>query len=150
MELEDVKRKIKNWISQFENKELEECYELVINDINTLQEDEKPGDIDAVLEKVRNEIRDISQKLLYEGIEKEFTIFSKAFVYLVYNWNDNTIKDVDIDIMCSFIIHIINSNNMMVDVRKIMQDTREHLITIKSWRPPAIDMSKEYLRSLLK
>ena len=150
MDLETAKTIIENWISKFENKELEDCYKLVINDINILQEDKKPENIDLTLDKIKTEIRKLSQNIIYDCIRDDSTDFMKALVQLIYNWNDNTIKDIDVDIMCSFIGCIITSNKMMNIARETMQETTQHLLDIKSWRPPAIDISKEYLKCLLE
>lgn len=150
MDLENVKLEIGNWISTFQNKELEKCYISILNDINTLQEDKKPENIDVTLDKVKSEIRKISQDIIHGYIRDDHSNFVQAFIYLVYNWNNNTVKDIDVDIICSFIGCIITSNKTMNIARETMQETTQHLLDIKSWRPPAINISKEYLKSLLK
>jgi hypothetical protein len=90
-------------------------------------------------------VKFIKSKYLNEPIDKEFGQFSDAWVYLVYNWNDNTIKSPSIMKECIYTQRLIEDFITMKEVTENLKLINNKLNNFKSWNPPAFEVSKHFI-----
>lgn len=157
MELNEAKELVENFLKSghklvFNEKELEllnGCFNMMLYHIYLLEHDrEIKGPVDCSLAK--DAVRMISTKVLNDGISSDLCVFVKSFCNMVYNWNQNVLKDKDVELLCIFSGNVVDMRNSVLNAISTMQDVHEHYKDLSTWMPPAFDISKAHLEKLLE
>jgi len=83
--------------------------------------------------------------LLGAPCDKIFLEFTKAWLFLVYNWNNNTAQDVALTDDCVFMERFTDSFLTMGETIEILKHLNKFVGDMKSWTPPAFEISKAFL-----
>lgn len=146
MDLESAVQFIEKKIDEFPT-EVKDLYSKILDDIEKLQND-KP--IETPNDSFKNTIRKLVRDLYDGGVEDDRLRFFEAFSFLIYNWNNNTIKDSDIETYSIIIKKFITSIVLLKRSKNTMKNSIETFNRYRGWLPPINDISLSYLDELFK
>ena len=162
MTISEVKKIIEEFFCNFEyrdgfinqkyTEELQSIYSTILPDINALEKDGTLDDSVALetSNKIKN-LNNIFQNSLYEiPITKALVSFIKCWSMLVYNWNQNTLKDKFINTQCEVMPRIVDGHLTVIEAINNLKIVSNYFGRVRSWLPPAIDISKHYFNILQK
>lgn len=131
-----------------EVRELVRVFGIICGDANVLEDGGKPPIIRI------SEVQKIAMLFLdylsSESLSPKSRGFVRTYVELIYNWNNNTIKDRDLDILCRSIDIQIKAYEAISKARESMIKSIDYVRTFNSWYLPSYEINKEYLRKLLE
>lgn len=90
-------------------------------------------------------VKFIKIRFLESPVDKTFSQFSESWIYLVYNWNENTIKSPSIKEECIYTQRLIEDFVSMKEVLDNLKFMNDRLKNFKSWTPPAFEISKHFI-----
>jgi len=122
--------------------EFEKLWHDIYADIKLMQEDKNPvadiKDASYVLNKMYHWIA-------FEKTTKDHLLFFKDYALVLFNWNLSGYKDSDIEAQCQSVTDLIDGNLTMREVTDIMREVGGRLNDMRSWNPPAFEISKSFL-----
>lgn len=124
------------------------CFHMMMYHINLLENDDKlEGPLNEKL--VNSAMMLISTKILKAGLSLVFREFIESYIYVIYNYNSNVLKNKNIELLCALDNMIISLYTESANTAKVMRDVHNHYMDIRNWMPPAFSISKAYLEELL-
>lgn len=133
-------------------EDLQKLYAGIKSDIDLMMRDESP-----VLMKNPDFMRNLTSNLsstismfLYEAVDPTYCVFSEAFTHLIKNWNDNTLKDVNINQSCNTIFRFIDNRFTMAETCDTLKKLLKKMSEYRQWNPPAFQVSEHFIKALNK
>jgi DNA primase catalytic subunit len=162
MTIDDVKKTIGEFIgnneirltflNQQSTEELKCLYEKILNDVSLLEKEEKLDDKEVI--ETSNRIKYINSiflnNLYLNPITNEINSFIKSWSMLIYNWNQNTIKEKQIYNQGVLMPRIVDGHFTVLEAINNLKEISNYLSRVRGWLPPAIDISKHYFNILNK
>ena len=102
------------------------------------------------IEQIRKSVFFMSKILLEEELSDELSEFLIAFSLIIYNWNENTIKANDLEVQCQMLKKMSEMRSTMLESIRIITATNQQLSSLKNWRVPAYDVTKQHLGRMLE
>lgn len=134
--------------NEAETDNLVNCFHMMMYHINLLENDDKlEGLLNAKL--VNSVMMLISAKILEAGLSLEFRKFVEAYIYIIYNYNNNVLKNKNIELLCALGNMIIKLYMESANTAQLLRDVYNHYMDLRNWMPPAFSISKAYLEKLL-
>ena len=90
----------------------------------------------------------IKHRVLVERNSKDSLSFFKDFVLIVFNWNNNTVRDSKLKVDTDSIFNFIDGQFTMRDTIEIMKNMNARMIDLQNWNPPAFKISQSLFDSL--
>ena len=157
MKLEETKEYIENFLSNNQNilneglvKDLRKSSTQMFEDIEELIKHSKLTTLNTNdLTFIKNQIFNIAELLLEAPLTFEFCNFVSAIAELTYNWNSNTFKDQQTNIICLYIGRISEVKSIVQETTKIVKNAEHRMRDLANWSPPAFDISGAYFEKLL-
>lgn len=158
MKFSDIRKRIKAFLvdqdgptilNEDEVKILNDCFQLISDDVHRLIDGDELEQNDTKFSSVLSSLLLVSGKILEGPISDSFGIFAAMFSELVYNWNNNSMKDEVLRQLCMYISRTSESRTSMVRAVNTMKDVDNRMKVLQGWTPPAYDISKAYFEELL-
>lgn len=115
-----------------------------IKELENENEELTKGDNNQILKTVKV----IKERYLNNPVDNKFSCFADAWIYLVFNWNNNTIKSPTIKEECDYVHRLIEDFLTMKEVLDNLKYVNDRLKNFKSWNPPAFEVSKHFIEYL--
>lgn len=157
MKLDETKEYIGNFLSSNQNilnedlvKDLKKCSNKMFEDLEELIKHSKLADLssnDSTF--VKNHIFNLAELLLEVPLTTAFCNFVNALAELTYNWNRNTFKDQQTNIICLYISRVSEVRNIVIETTEIVKNAEHRMMDLSNWSPPAFDISGAYFEKLL-
>jgi hypothetical protein len=146
MNFESVKETIEFYLSTNNENKLQKCYNEILGYADDLENDKEviflPRNYDLIIKTMLN-------NLIGNSISEEYVSFAKAFSQLIYNINENTAGDYDLNLLCRTINTITDMILLMKMSIEIDRDAILAFAEMKHFRPPAFAVSQHLLHKLL-
>ena len=146
--------------SSFENLEITQIlahnknmFMMITNEIEKqikhLVDNDDPLPIDDKLITDINKVQNIL-KVIYMDVPMkiDFPEFVMAYSKLIINWNNNTLKDKEIQNNFSFIYRIYDGRLVTEELFYYCKDMFNKLKTLKDYTLPSIELSRQYLKDI--
>lgn len=117
--------------------------------IQHLMDHDDPLPIDDKLISDINKVYNLL-KVIYMDvpIKMEFPEFVLAYSKLIINWNNNTLKDKEIQSNFSFIYRIYDGRLVTEELFYYCKDMFNKLKLLKDYSLPSIELSRQYLKDI--
>lgn len=120
-------------------------YQDIMADILLLEKEQDPV---ADYKKILDLVRQIKQWVSFEHATAEQLSMLRDFSMLIFNWNNSGYQNKLISMGCHSIRDIIDGNLTMRDVINITKEVTKRMAEMKSWNPPAFEISKSFMESM--
>lgn len=87
----------------------------------------------------------IEKAVLFHQLSIESKNFIYNFILLIFNWNDNLLKNSEIEYNCKKVLKIVESIFTMSDTINILKQLNNLVLEKIQNQIPAIELSKQYL-----
>lgn len=129
-----------------------EAFIKIVNTIEAhfilLSEDKELPEIDN---QMSIDIKDCLNELRYfyfqHPITQEYASFSIDFSILVFNWNDNTVKNEEICAWCPVVERFYKNHLTSLDLFNLLKMLNEQLQKYQVFALPSVELSKQYLKA---
>ena len=120
-----------------------EVYNNIRKNIQELDDEKKPTEFDH--DQILETIRFLRQKAMYEPLDSYFTDFCRAWLFLVFNWNNNTCQSPTIKQESETVQRLLDNFISMSEVMILLKNLNNRLQHFKNWSPPAFEISKHFI-----
>jgi len=124
-----------------------EVWTMLFNDIALIEEN-KPAIAD--MRNVSDIVRHMKNWVMFEAMNIDTLRFINDFALVIYNWNNNSHRDPRLHDDCTFIMNLTDGNLSMRDTINILKHLNKRMSDLRSWNPPAFEISKSLMNSLKK
>lgn len=157
MKLDETKEYIEDFLSSNQNilnedlvRDLKRCSNQIFEDLEELIKYNKLAHLSINdLTFIKNQIFNIAELLLEAPLSSDFCNFVSALAELIYNWNNNTFRDQQTNIICLYIGRISEVRNIVLETTKVVKNAEHRMRDLSNWSPPAFDISGAYFEKLL-
>ena len=148
MQLEQIRSIITVYTDKYRLQAPRDCFNMIMEHIDLLQNDKKLPEFD--MDFVVGEVRRLVFSILSDDLSFEHLQFIEAFSELIFNWNSNIENsNQDIDLYTQILKRQVETAILLKNTITVIKESNERWQTLATWSPPAYDMSKAYLKSLL-
>lgn len=158
MELEETLQIIESYLGDISNNfifksykiQLEKCFFCIKEQINIFSADGIVSNQELLITKsiILNSFISILNAITYRPIKQKDNIFVKSYCELIYNWNNNTIKDDDIKTMTDLTIILLDNHFFMIKYMKELKIIISIMNRFRSWFPISIQSAKTFFGAL--
>ncbi len=120
-------------------------YHEILKNIKDLTEDKNVKTNDDFINKLLTSLSEVRRSVFMVPLTPAFINFVNAYTEMIYNWNDNSIKNRDISDIIFQINRIIKGHLTMNESIDILKNLTQSLRNFKNWLPPAFEISKHYI-----
>jgi len=131
------------FISGDELNVIKETLSKVVDDIKEMMENDKCDLVDKTKD-VKDIIMVLIRSYLFNPINEDVTKFIKAFHMIIFNWNNNSVKDKEIDTLIQALNRYSECSFTMMESIDVMKTLINNMKDLKSWTPSSFDISKHY------
>jgi len=146
MDFDVCKTNVENYIDNMP-EDIKSFYDQILKDINNLMNDEE---VDSDIENMKSIIRGLVDDCFSGGISFERLNFYESITFLIYNWNNNTVKDADIFTYCFVIKKFISILIPIKEGRDLIKHATELISVSSRWFPASNEISIKYLDALFE
>lgn len=100
------------------------------------------------IDEIHDTVRILKGILIRFPVDKPFVEFTNAWVFLVFNWNNNTYKNTALEQDALFAERLVNSYISMNETIEILRHMNKLMMDYQSWQPPAFSINKAFLDHL--
>jgi hypothetical protein len=147
MDFEKSKEFIEKHIEVFPDM-VKEFYALILKHISQLEKNEPIEDFDV--EAVKNTVRGMVVDFTDGPLNFNRLQFFEGMAFLVYNWNDNVLKDNDVYTHCISIKKFVECFAVLIKLTSSSKKALDTFNMYKSWAPAVNDVALKYLDELFK
>lgn len=148
----------KNTLSFLDDEKiiLQKCFDMIFQDVQILQQEKEPvenlknRDNKTNIKLIQDTIYTLNEQFLNRGLSPNRITFIKSMLEFIFNWNSNILNDKIITNSCSILYQSLDLFQHLQKTIEILQKTLTTYQDLKSWLPPAFEISKTYLDELLK
>lgn len=119
---------------------------MILQNIEEMENDKEPSKLEN--EFIINTIRDLKNIVLDSPVYPEFSDFADNWCFLVFNWNNNVLKNEDLNKDCLFIQRILRQHYTIVEAIDNLKFLNKKIRSFKDWNPPAFEVAKHYINYL--
>jgi len=148
MEFEQSQKIIEEYLEKYKLRDLGKCYKQIVQHIDLLQNDKELTKFN--MDFMVDQTRVLMKAILSDGLDIDQCRFIEAFSELIFNWNANVEKNPDIDLYTQIMKRMVGIIILLQNNIALMKKANDRWHVLTNWAPPAYDMSKAYLESLLK
>ena len=100
------------------------------------------------IQRITENLDLVKHYVLFEPISKDMVGFFKDWVAVLFNWNNNITKDDEFAAKCSQVEMFIDGRLTMDETIGLLRTIGERMNNLRSWNPPAFEVSKSFLNYL--
>lgn len=82
--------------------------------------------------------------VLENPIDSKLSNFIDNYIFIVYNWNNNTINDVKITNIITYLERCIKSKLTVAEASFVLDSIVSKIGRFKGWAPPSFKLSKHF------
>ncbi|MBA7575291.1 hypothetical protein ES708_17112 [subsurface metagenome] len=125
-----------------------EALEIMESQMNDLAEDKEVEASGKEKSKVKEVVNLFLSIAVNQPILPIFRDLSRFYLLLVFNWNKELGKRIDIETSVSAVQRIVEGQMTMIDTINLLKTVSERLQKLNRYGPPAFELSRHYLESL--
>lgn len=128
--------------------DIEKSFNVMKNDIQSMIDNKEIKIIDIALPKKCLYI--FGNTILDQSLNDVTSEFILNMLQLISNWNNNLSKDYDIELLCKLMFFLLEINNSLSKAITTLRTACQRNKMLKEWMPPAFEITKDYLNTLLE
>lgn len=129
-------------------EDFQKSFEIIKNHINSIENDVLINFCESDIKTIKRSIRICKSFILEAYLDKKETEFIKDWIYLVFNWNQNTLKDNDLNVSMQYLLRIMDQHYTIIEAIDHLKFLLDRSKKIQGWQPPSFELSKHYLKFL--
>lgn len=125
-----------------------EVFSKIQVNVRKLQHDETVPADEYPVKEVQETLGIAKHIIVQEMMSDDLTLFFSAWLTLLMNWNNNTVKDAEMHREIVFCERLNDGLMSMRDTINTLKVLNDRLKQLKYWSPPAFEISKHFLKHL--
>lgn len=142
------KKELWNVFGKIGLESLERTFKLITNHMNLLAKDQEVKVSGQERQSVTRALNTLKQVAISKPMPTIYIDLTKELIKLINNWNRNTIQAGDLSRDIVLIDRIITAKTTLDESIKILRHILDRLKKVSEYTPPAIELSKHYLKIL--
>lgn len=147
MDFEKSKEFIEKHIGMFPDM-VKDFYGLILRHISQLENNEPIEEFDV--EFIKNTIRGMISDFTEGPLNFSRLQFFEGMAFLIYNWNDNVLKDNDVYTHCISMKKFVECFAVLIKQTGSSKKALDTFNKYKSWSPAVNDIALKYLDELFQ
>lgn len=131
-------------------KELNERMSDIFSYLEKLYRDQDVSNFLIDKESYINLISRLSSYFMNFPIHNDISEFFGFITEVIYNWNNNSLKDKNIETFTLMFNRLIECRNKLNQSIDIIKESYERYVELSNWQPPVFDLAIEYFDKLLE
>lgn len=127
---------------------VKEALEIVECQMNDLAEDKAVEASGKEKSRVKEVVNLFLSIAVNQPIVPIFRDLSMCYLLLIFNWNKELGKRIDIETSVIAVQRIVEGQMTMIDTINLLKTVSERLQKLNRYEPPAFELSRHYLQSL--
>jgi hypothetical protein len=127
-------------------KDLDFSLQLAFDTVKTLESDLKLKDFDY--SPIENGLNILKSLTFHQEYSQELITFIKAYIYIAYNVNENTLKHNIIKEKIAYLQRYCDNALTYSEYLEMMKIVTDKLMRYKEWSPPPFRLSAHYYNIL--
>ena len=125
--------------------------ELLFENIDDLSKGDRIKEGNGVSStRLLENIDTVREYVLFGSINENSVMFFEDWVLLIHNWNENVTKSDNLRLACRSVEMFVKGRKTMDETIAVLKTLNERMQRVKSWNPPAFEVSRSFLEYLDK